>query len=53
MRNTVGPSRRRRLVDHVRQVLGVSEREACAVIGQPRTTQRREMSCSTVRSFAH
>jgi transposase InsO family protein len=30
------------LVDHVRQVLGVSERRACAVIGQPRTTQRRE-----------
>jgi transposase InsO family protein len=30
------------LEDHVRQVLGVSERRACAVIGQPRTTQRRE-----------
>ena len=29
-------------MDHIRQVLGVSERRACAVIGQPRTTQRRE-----------
>jgi len=28
-------------VDHVRSHLPVSERRACAVIGQPRATQRR------------
>ena len=26
---------------HVQQVLGVSERRACRVLGQPRATQRR------------
>jgi putative transposase len=29
-------------VDQVRAALGVSERRACRVIGQPRSTQRRE-----------
>ena len=28
-------------VDQVRQRLGASERHACRVLGQPRTTQRR------------
>jgi hypothetical protein len=27
-------------VDHVRRVLGISERRACRVLGQPRATQR-------------
>jgi transposase InsO family protein len=31
-------------VDHVRSKLGVSERRACQVIGQPRSTQRRVLS---------
>lgn len=35
------PSRRREKVEHVREVLGVSERRACSVLGQPRSTQRR------------
>ena len=29
------------MVDQVRQALGVSQRRACSVIGQPRSTQRR------------
>ena len=33
--------RRRRCVVRVRQQLGASERRACRVLGQPRTTQRR------------
>jgi putative transposase len=34
------PTRRRKLVAHVQTVLGVSERRACTVLGQPRSTQR-------------
>lgn len=34
-------SRRRQKVAHVCRVRGVSERRACRVIGQPRSTQRR------------
>ena len=37
----MSPERRRRCVVHVRQRLGASERHACRVLGQPRTTQRR------------
>ena len=37
----LSPERRRRCVVHVRQRLGVGERRACRVLGQPRTTQRR------------
>ena len=37
----VSPSRRREAVEHVSSVLGVSERRACRIIGQPRSTQRR------------
>ncbi|MFK7839329.1 MAG: IS3 family transposase [Bdellovibrionales bacterium] len=38
----LSPSARRECVDHVTQKLGVSERRACSVIKQPRSTQRRE-----------
>lgn len=31
---------RRTIVEHVRQTLGVSERRACEILGQPRSTQR-------------
>lgn len=34
------PARCRKLVEHVREVLGVSERRACKVLKQPRSTQR-------------
>eukprot|EP00581_Thalassiosira_minuscula_P022961 CAMPEP_0184406080 /NCGR_PEP_ID=MMETSP0738-20130409/1294_1 /TAXON_ID=385413 /ORGANISM="Thalassiosira miniscula, Strain CCMP1093" /LENGTH=127 /DNA_ID=CAMNT_0026762837 /DNA_START=624 /DNA_END=1003 /DNA_ORIENTATION=+ len=30
----LSPSRRRRCIDHVRQVLGISERRACRTLGQ-------------------
>jgi putative transposase len=36
----VSPSRRRDAVVHLREVFGVSERRACRVTGQQRTTQR-------------
>jgi putative transposase len=36
----ISPARRRQLVAHVRQQLGVSERRACRVLKQPRATQR-------------
>src|SRR5262249_14262836 len=39
----LSPSRKRACVDHVRSQLDVSERRACAVVGQPRTTQRRRL----------
>ena len=35
----LSPERRRRCVARVRQQLGASERRACRVLGQPRTTQ--------------
>jgi putative transposase len=38
----LSPSRKRACVEHVRSQLTVSERRACAVIGQSRTTQRRQ-----------
>ena len=37
----VSPSRRRHCVERVRAVFGVSERRACRVLGQHRSTQRR------------
>ena len=37
----LSPERRRRCVVRVRQQLGASERRACRVLGQPRTTQGR------------
>lgn len=36
----ISPDRRRETVQQVQEVLGVSERRACRVIGQPRATQR-------------
>ena len=36
----LSPPRRRQAVNHVRHYLGVSERRACRVLGQPRSTQR-------------
>jgi transposase InsO family protein len=36
----VGPARRRDAVGHVRERIDVSERRACAALGQPRSTQR-------------
>lgn len=36
----MSPARRRAAVEHVRRELGVSERRACKVIGQARSTQR-------------
>jgi transposase InsO family protein len=38
----VSPARRRVCVEHVVRELGVSERKACAVLGQHRSTQRYE-----------
>ena len=37
----VSPARRRACVEHVVRELGVSERKACAVVGQHRSTQRK------------
>jgi transposase InsO family protein len=36
----VSPARRRQLVTHIQQRLGVSERRACRVLKQPRSSQR-------------
>src|SRR4029453_7879006 len=36
----LGPARRRACVEHVRRTLSVSERRACAALGQHRSTQR-------------
>ncbi|MCK5485736.1 MAG: IS3 family transposase [Desulfobacterales bacterium] len=36
----ISPARRRRAVERVQQTLGVSERRACTVLSQPRSTQR-------------
>ena len=36
----LSPARRRHCVERVRAVLGVSERRACKVLGQHRSTQR-------------
>ena len=37
----VSPARRRACVEHVERELGVSERKACAALGQHRSTQRK------------
>jgi putative transposase len=36
----ISPARRRQLVDHVQEQMDVSERRACRVLKQPRSTQR-------------
>lgn len=38
----MSPARRRQAVRHVRQQLGISERRACRVLNQPRSTQRHD-----------
>jgi hypothetical protein len=38
----LSPARRRAAVEHVRRHLGISERRACRVIAQPRSSQRYE-----------
>ncbi|WP_163747923.1 IS3 family transposase [Mycobacterium noviomagense] len=43
----LGPERRRAAVDHLQHVLGVSERFACRVAGQHRSTQRHEPASTT------
>ena len=42
MGKLVSPSKSRRAVEHVQEKLEVSERCACRVLNQPRSTQRRE-----------
>jgi predicted transcriptional regulator len=37
----LSPERRRQAVSHIKSMLRLSERRACKVIGQPRSTQRR------------
>jgi len=36
----IGPDKRRQAVEQVQEVLNVSERRVCRVLGQPRSTQR-------------
>jgi putative transposase len=43
----VGPSRRRQVVSHICDILRISERRACRVLGQPRATQRRAPRASS------
>ena len=38
----MSPARRRRAVEHLQRVLGVSERWACRLVGQHRSTQRHQ-----------
>ncbi len=38
----LSPARRRACADHVQSTLGISERRACAVLGQHRSTQRKD-----------
>ena len=37
----LGPARRRARIEHVRRTLSVSERRACAALGQHRSTRRK------------
>src|SRR5919107_4059998 len=37
----LSPARRRACIEHVRRLLPVSERRACAALGQHRSTQRK------------
>src|SRR5262249_58454991 len=37
----LSPARRRACIGHVRRVLSISERRACAALGQHRSTQRK------------
>jgi len=48
-RETSDPERRRRAVGHLQARFGVSQRRACRVAGQHRTTQRRPVGCARTR----
>lgn len=41
----VGPARRKEAVEHVQERLRVSQRRACSVLGQHRSTQRHQKAC--------
>ena len=43
----VGPARKREAVDHLQEALELSERRACKVVGQPRSTQRYDVLTDT------
>lgn len=43
----VGPARKREAVDHLQEALELSERRACKVVGQPRSTQRYDVPPDT------
>ena len=45
----LSPCRKRACVEHVRSHLEVSERRTCAVVGQPRSTQRRHLKTLTMK----
>jgi hypothetical protein len=40
----VSPARRRRAVEHLQAVFGVSQRWACQLVGQHRSTQRHQLT---------
>jgi putative transposase len=56
----VSPARRRRAVQHLQQVFGVSQRWACRLVGQHRSTQRHQPAeldrdralCEALRRFS-
>jgi putative transposase len=56
----VSPARRRRAVQHLQQVFGVSQRWACQLVGQHRSTQRHQPAeldrdralCEALRRFS-
>jgi transposase len=56
----VSPARRRRAVEHLQQVFGVSQRWACQLVGQHRSTQRHQPAepdrdralCEQLRRFS-
>ena len=43
----MSPAKRRRAADEIQEVLFISERRACRVLGQPRSTQRQERVIKT------
>jgi hypothetical protein len=45
----VSPARRRACVEHVVREIGISERRACVVLGQHRSTQARRRAGRTMR----
>ena len=49
----VSPKDKRAAVAHVRQAHGASERRACGLVGQPRSTQRYEAKAEAGGYLAH